>query len=142
MAGGNSYETHLWYSSIISIFFVPISSSSSLKSASFAVSPSSIPPCGNCQAFSTSVLDAINISHVWGYFADNTIAATLGLNFFVSLLIVILVNSLIPVWMLIGFSLPLYAMYFLTRKDYWRLVNNMDAIEDEEIYLKKGEEND
>jgi uncharacterized membrane protein YesL len=58
------------------------------------------------------------------------------------LLIVILVNSLIPVWMLIGFSLPLYAMYFLTRKDYWRLVNNMDAIEDEEIYLKKGEEND
>jgi len=43
---------------------------------------------------------------------------------------------------LIGFSLPLYAMYFLTRKDYWRLVNNMDAIEDEEIYLKKGEEND
>ena len=58
------------------------------------------------------------------------------------LLIVILVNSLIPVWMLIGFSLPLYAMYFLTRKDYWRLVNNMDAIEDEEIYLKKGEKND
>lgn len=58
------------------------------------------------------------------------------------ILIVILINTLIPIWMLIGFSLPLYAMYFLTRKDYWRLVNNMDTIIEEEIYLKKGAGND
>ena len=58
------------------------------------------------------------------------------------ILIVILINTLIPIWMLIGFSLPLYTMYFLTRKDYWRLVNNMDTIIEEEIYLKKGAGND
>lgn len=58
------------------------------------------------------------------------------------LLIVVLVNWLIPFWMLVGLSLPTYAMYFLTRKDYWQLVNNSGVIKDEEDKFEKGEDYD
>lgn len=57
------------------------------------------------------------------------------LLFFGPLLIVILINTLIPFWMLIGLSLPQYIMFYISRKDYWRLVNNMNVVRDEEAYL-------
>jgi uncharacterized membrane protein YesL len=60
--------------------------------------------------------------------------------FIMPIIIVILINSLIPVWLLIGFSLPLYVTYYMTHNDYWRLVNNINVVRDEEVYLHKGEE--
>lgn len=63
-----------------------------------------------------------------------------ALLFIMPIIIVILVNSLIPVWLLIGFSLPLYIIYYMTHHDYWRLVNNINIVRDEEVYLQKGEE--
>lgn len=42
------------------------------------------------------------------------------------------VNFLFPIWILFGFSLPLYFMYYIARRDYWKLIENINEIDKEE----------
>lgn len=48
------------------------------------------------------------------------------------LLLSLFINFLFPVWILVGFSLPLYLMYFIARRDYWKLIQDINEIDKEE----------
>ena len=49
------------------------------------------------------------------------------------ILVVLFMNVLIPIWLLLGFSLPLYFMYYIARKDYWKYLKDINEIyKDEE----------
>lgn len=51
----------------------------------------------------------------------------------VPILVVLFMNVLIPIWLLFGFSLPLYFMYYIARKDYWKYLKDINEIyKDEE----------
>lgn len=47
-------------------------------------------------------------------------------------LLSLFVDFLFPVWILLGFSLPLYFMYYIARRDYWKLLQNINEIDKEE----------
>lgn len=48
------------------------------------------------------------------------------------LLLALFLNFLFPVWILLGFSLPLYFMYYIARRDYWKLIKDINEIYKEE----------
>lgn len=48
------------------------------------------------------------------------------------LLLCIFVSFLFPVWILLGLSLPLYFMYHIARRDYWKLIQDINEIDKEE----------
>lgn len=48
------------------------------------------------------------------------------------LLVSLFMNFLFPVWILLGFSLPQYLMYYVARRDYWKLIQNINEIDKEE----------
>lgn len=48
------------------------------------------------------------------------------------LLLSIIIDFLFPIWILLGFSLPLYFMYYIARRDYWKLIQNINEIDKEE----------
>lgn len=48
----------------------------------------------------------------------------------------------IPLYTLLGISLPLYVIYILSHKFYWYLSKNIEDVKDAEKYNLKGEENE
>ena len=48
----------------------------------------------------------------------------------------------VPLYTLIGISLPLYVIYMLSRNFYWHLSRNLDDLKDMDKYELKGEENE
>ena len=42
-------------------------------------------------------------------------------------------NFLFPIWLLIGFSIPLFVSYHIARRDYWTLVKNISNINKEDF---------
>lgn len=48
------------------------------------------------------------------------------------LLLSIFVNVLFPVWLLVGFSLPLFFSYYIARRDYWKYLQNIEEINRDE----------
>ena len=50
------------------------------------------------------------------------------------LLLCLLNNFFIPIWFLVGFSLPELFMYLISKKKYRYLVNNFESYRDEDIY--------
>ena len=55
------------------------------------------------------------------------------LLFVMPLLLCTFVNVLFPIWLLIGFSVPLFISYFVARKDYWKLVKNISEMNKEDF---------
>ena len=49
------------------------------------------------------------------------------------LLLCTFVNFLFPIWLLIGFSVPLFVSYHIARRDYWKLVKNIGEINKEDF---------
>ena len=48
----------------------------------------------------------------------------------------------LPVYTLIGISLPLYLLYLLSRNFYWHLSRNLDDLKNMDKYDLKGEDNE
>lgn len=56
------------------------------------------------------------------------------LLFVMPILLMLIMPATLPFYVLFGFSLPLYIMYFLSAKKYRELVKNIETIKDDDIY--------